>query len=168
MKRRTAVLIAILLSFLFAAPAASASGKGRSILDFDVMAPVSEPFTGPTNAIRGVPGGGAPWEIDEAKGELRSDGRLEVRVEGLVLARRAPVPPERQGTNPVPSFKAIVSCLTATNGTMATANVSTALVPASPSGDARIRTRIDVPRPCYAPIVFVTSPDGAWFSVTGR
>jgi hypothetical protein len=35
-----------------------------------------------------------------------------VRVEGLVLARRDPVPAAAQGTNPVPQFRAAVNCLT--------------------------------------------------------
>ena len=102
MRRHPVVLVACLLAVFFLAPAASASGGGRTILKFDVMAPVTEPFTGATNPIRGVPGGGLPWEIDKAKGDLRTDGRLKVEVEGLVLARRAPVPPDRQGINPAP------------------------------------------------------------------
>src|SRR4029450_8425199 len=109
------------------ARAALRAGDRRKIFALDVMAPWSEPFTGATNAIRGVPGGGLPWELDAAKGELRADGRLEVEVEGLVLARRAPVPEALQGTNPIASFKAIVSCLTVDGGTAATVNVSTAL-----------------------------------------
>jgi hypothetical protein len=169
MRRHPVALVACLFAVLFLTPAASAaSGGGRSLLEFDVMAPVTEPFTGPTNPIRGVPGGGLPWEIDEAKGELRSDGRLDVKVEGLVLARRAPVPPERQGINPVPSFKAIVSCQSVTDGASAIVNVSSPLAPATTGGDARIRAKVALPSPCLAPIVFVTSPDGAWFSVTGR
>jgi hypothetical protein len=26
---------------------------------------------------------------------------------------------------------------------------------------------VDLPSPCIAPIVFVTSPNGAWFAATG-
>jgi len=26
---------------------------------------------------------------------------------------------------------------------------------------------LELPQPCIAPIVFVTSPGGAWFSITG-
>jgi hypothetical protein len=91
-----------------------------------------------------------------------------VDVEGLVLARRSPVPANLQGTNPIPQFKAIVSCLTTASGAATTSNVSTALVPASPTGDAEIDTSIELPSPCFAPIVFVTSPGGAWFAVSGR
>jgi hypothetical protein len=169
MKRRIGLVAAVLLAISVIAVAASpGSADGRAVLEFDLMAPVGEPFTGATNAIRGVPGGGLPWELDAAKGELRSDGSLEVEVEGLVLARRAPVPAALQGTNPVSSFKAIVSCLTASAGAPATVNVSTELAPATPTGDAKIEGLVALPSPCFAPIVFVTSPGGAWFAVTGR
>jgi hypothetical protein len=168
MKRRIALLAVSLLAVLLVAATSYGSHDDRAILEFDVMAPVMEPFTGATNAIRGVPGGGLPWEIDAAKGELRSDGRLEVEVEGLVLARRAPVPEALRGVNPIASFKAIVSCLTADGGSAATVNVSTALAPASSSGDAKIEDSVELPSPCFAPIVFVTSPTGMWFAVTGH
>src|SRR4051794_38966979 len=141
-------------------------GAGTA-LSFDTMAPVIDPFTGTAHPIRGVPGGGLPWEIDAARGRLRDDGRLDVRVEGLVLARRDPVPAAAQGTNPVPQFAAEVNCLTMA-APDAGETVMTDPVPASPEGDARIRAEVALPQPCIAPIVFVTSPDGAWFAVTGR
>jgi hypothetical protein len=109
-----------------------------------------------------------PWEIDHGTADLRASGRLRVEVEGLVLARRDPVPPALQGTNPIPQFKAIVSCLTTTGGAATTANVSTPLVPASMTGDAEIDATLELPSPCFAPIVFVTSPGSMWFAVTGR
>lgn len=34
-------------------------------------------------------------------------------------------------------------------------------------GDADIRADVELPEPCVAPVVFVTSPGGSWFSVTG-
>lgn len=167
MKRYTPSLVVLLLAVLIVVPAVGSTAKRHGdVLEFDVMAPVTEPYTGPTNAIREVPGGGLPWEIDAARGELREDGRLKVRVEGLVLARRAPVPVELQGTNPITSFKAIVSCLTTSGVAPVTTNVSTGLFPATAAGDAKIETVVELPSPCLAPIVFVTSPDGAWFSVT--
>jgi hypothetical protein len=170
MRRRTTVLAAGLFALLLAVPAAaSASGRGGKVLEFETMAPVTEPFTGAANPIRDLAGGGLPWEIDEAEGSLRRDGRLEINVEGLVLARRAPVPADRQGVNPSPSFKAVVSCVsTDDTGAMSTVNVETGLVPATASGDARINTTVDLPDTCIAPVVFVTSPTGAWFSATGR
>ena len=91
-----------------------------------------------------------------------------MEVEGLVLARRAPVPAALQGTNPIAQFKAIVSCLTTTSGAATTTNVATPLVSASPGGDAEIDTAVDLPSPCFAPIVFVTTSGGAWLAVSGR
>jgi len=148
---------------LLALPA-FAGPSDPKILEFATMAGVAAPYTGGTNAIRGVPGGGLPWVLDEAKGELRSDGRLEVQVRGLVLAAGA-----NTGTNPIPAFRAIVSCLSINDaGEANTVNVGTAPFPASSTGDAKIEATVELPDPCYAPIVFVTSPAGSWFAVTGQ
>jgi hypothetical protein len=89
MKRALALLIALLAGGALIVQSTAASSSGEDVLGFDVMAGVVEPFTGSANPIRGVGGGGLPWEIDRGRGELRSDGRLEIEVEGLVLARRA-------------------------------------------------------------------------------
>lgn len=169
MRKALVPLLGLALAVALVAPALGLGGDdGRKVLDAKVLGPVSEPYTGSTNAIRGLSGGGLPWEIGDANADLRADGRLHVDVEGLVLARRAPVPDALQGTNPIMQFKAIVSCLTTTSGAAATTNVSTPLVPATPAGDAEIDTSIDLPSPCFAPIVFVTTPGGAWLAVSGR
>ncbi len=147
---------------------ALSGGDNRKVLDSNVLAPVVEPYTGSANAIRGVSGGGLPWMLGDARSDLRSNGRLHVEVEGLVLANRAPVPENLRGTNPIPQFRAIVSCRTISGGAATIANVSTDPVDATPTGDAEIDTSVSLPSPCYAPIVFVTSPGGAWFAATGR
>jgi hypothetical protein len=56
-----------------------------TVLDFHVMAPVAGTFVGTANPVRGVPGGGLPRVIAHGDGTLRSDGSLEVNVQGLVL-----------------------------------------------------------------------------------
>lgn len=33
-------------------------------------------------------------------------------------------------------------------------------------GNAKIEADLALPQPCLAPIIFVTSPGGAWFAVT--
>jgi hypothetical protein len=165
--QRTVAVAAVLVASILVPSLISASNDEASVLKFDVMAPVTEPYTGAPNAVRGVPGGGLPWEIDEAHGKLGADGELKITVEGLVLARRSPVPASLQGTNPLPNFKAIVSCLSITGGAATTTNVETGLVTATTTGDATIKAVIALPSPCIAPIVFVTSPTGAWFSATG-
>jgi hypothetical protein len=146
--------------------AQSSDGTDDTLMRFDTMAPVVEPFTGDAHAVRGVAGGGLPWELDRARGDLRGDGLLRVDVRGLVLARRAPVPEALRGTNPIPQFRGAVNCLTpASPDTGVT--VSTDPVPAGADGDARIRQQLDLPEDCVAPIVFVTSPGGAWFASSG-
>jgi len=165
--RRTIALALGLAVVIGAGVQASATGsEGKDVLEWDVMNAVTGPFVGGSHPVRGLAGGGLPWELDRARGDLTSTGRLDVRVDGLVLARRAPVPAALQGTNPVPQFRAAVSCLTAAAPEQGE-TILTAPVPASPSGDARIRTTVALPDGCVAPVVFVTSPTGAWFAVTG-
>ncbi|MET1011960.1 MAG: hypothetical protein ABWY83_06240, partial [Actinomycetota bacterium] len=71
------------------------------------------------------------------------------------------------GANPVSTFRAIVSCQTIVGGAAAVTNVSTGTFPATMTGDSRIEATVSLPDPCFAPIVFVTSPTGSWFAVTG-
>ena len=56
-------------------------------LGFETMAAVSGPYVGAANPIRNIAGGGLPWIISSAQGELRADGELTVSVRGLVLNR---------------------------------------------------------------------------------
>jgi hypothetical protein len=160
MKKLFALLFATVVVVAIAVSAAVSSGDSRSVLKFDAMAPVVAPYTGATNPIRGINGGGVPWVIGSAHGRLRADGRLTVEVERLVLAS--------SGVNPVATFKAIVSCLSTDGTTPTTVNVSTDPVPATSTGDAEIEATVDLPTPCIAPIVFVTSGGGSWFAATGR
>lgn len=141
-----------------------------AVLKFDTMTPVTGPYVGAANPVRGVVGGGLPWVLTAGTGSLKRDGRLFVRVRGLVLASQAAVPQALRGTNPFTSFRALVSCQSiGTASTAAVANVSTGDFKANSRGDSTIRTRIKLPRPCIAPVVFVTGPTGtdAWFAVTG-
>jgi hypothetical protein len=171
-----AVLIGAAAMQGVAASAASADhghhgGRGpAAVLKFETMAPVTGPYVGTANPVRGVAGGGLPWMLKAGTGSLRRDGRLFVRIRGLVLANQAPVPQALRGTNPFAAFRALVSCQSIGTGNTATVvNVSTGDFKANSAGDSTIRTRIKLPQPCIAPIVFVTGPTGtdAWFAVTG-
>ncbi len=142
---------------------------GSSILEFSTMAPVTGPYVGTANPIRGIPGGGLPWIISSGKGELKSDGKLEIEVQGLVLANDPAVPAAVQLTNPLPTFRAIVSCRSIDSNKMPSiVNVSTDAFPATHAGDSEIETTVTLPSPCIAPIVFVTTPTGAWIASTGH
>jgi len=152
---------ALAVSLVVLVPAAA--GRGRTIMEFNTMASVTGPYVGSSNPIRGINGGGLPWSIDGANGELQANGHLEVEVHGLVLAA-GPL----SGTNPIANFRAVVSCMSISNGAATTVNVSTGLFPATTTGDAKIEASVALPSPCIAPIVFVTSPTGAWFAATGN
>ncbi len=157
-------VVLVLSTFLMTG---SAIAKESKILEFSTMVGVPRPFTGPTNAIRGVPGGGRPWVIDSAEGELKADGEIEVTVRGLVIDPNEPV--ATAGTNPSATFKVIVSCMSKdANGAAVISNVETPTFPASPDGNAEIESSVTLPTPCIAPIIFVTSPTGSWFAATGN
>lgn len=141
---------------------ATAGSDDSQVLEFKTMAPVVAPFTGATNPVRGINGGGVPWQIASAQGELRSDGRLEIKVEGLVIVAT--------GVNPVAAFRGVVNCLTPASPTTGV-NLVTDPVPANSAGNAKIEAQLALPASCVAPIVFVTNgtgaAPGAWFATTG-
>lgn len=150
--------------------AASAGPGPSTVLKFATMTPVTGPYVGTSNPVRGVVGGGLPWILTAGTGSLKGDGHLLVTVRGLVLAKNSPVPPALQGINPFPDFRALVSCQSIGAGNTATiTNVSTGNFRADTAGDSTISAQVSLPKPCIAPIVFVTGPTGtdAWFSVTG-
>ncbi len=173
MKRFFLVSTAVMLflsTFLFVGAVSNASAKGSKVLEFSSMVGVPRPYTGATNAIRGVPGGGLPWVISSAEGELKANGKLEVHVSGLVIDPNDPTAISRgvAGTNPSPTFKVIVSCLSKdANGNPTTVNVSTDAFEADAAGNSEIEAQVSLPSPCIAPIIFVASPAGAWFAATG-
>lgn len=152
--------------------ASQVSADDLAILKFGTMIGVPKAFTGAQAPIRGINGGGLPWVIGTADGKLTSSGKLNVYITGLVLDPNDPTVISRglAGDNPVPFFRAVVSCLAGNGSTM---NISTGLFPATTGlasaggGDASIETFITLPHPCIAPIIFVTSPGGAWFATTG-
>jgi hypothetical protein len=147
----------------------------RELLEFERMTGVSGQFVGAANPVRGINGGGLPWVIASAEGELSPSGEVEVKVKGLVLDPTNPVVISRglAGVNPITSFKAIVSCIsTDANGQPVVVNISTALFPATTGpaslggGNAKIEDHVTLPAVCKMPIIFVTSPGGAWFAAS--
>ena len=162
MKRGILLLLAIFL-FIGGTVSAKDNSKSPKVLKFDLMVGVSGSFQGTTNSIRGISGGGLPWILSKGEGKLSADGKIKVEVEGLIIpGGLTPVP------NPVPFFKAIVSCLSIDEGGNALIiNVETGLFPASELGDSKIKDTVELPNPCIAPIIFVTAPSGVWFAATG-
>jgi hypothetical protein len=161
--RRLALLLSLVgIVGLGVAFAAAAGGNSAKVLKFERMAPVVAPFTGATNPIRGINGGGVPWSIESGTGFLRADGRLHIEVERLIIPAR--------GDNPVGAFRGVVNCLTP-DSPMSGVNLVTDPFPATMTGDSTVDAAVDLPETCVAPIIFVTngtgSPPGAWFATTG-
>lgn len=167
------VLVGV-LSFL-GAPAASADDK--TILKFETMTGNARPYVGPAGAIRGVNGGGLPWVISSAEGKLEADGKFKLEVEGVVFDPNDPTVPEnRRGINNQTSFGAIVSCQSIdASGAPNVVNLRVGPVPATlgaakdGGGNAEFEAKLDLPKPCIAPIIFVTNATFVgWFAATGR
>jgi hypothetical protein len=158
---RLAVVLGAALSLAGAgSTAALAHDSGGKLLEFDSMTPVTGAAVGAVND-RGIKGGGLPWVIGEGSGEVGRDGSVEVRIEGLVI-------PSKGNINPVSTMGATVSCLTPTTPLNPTgiANVSTAQVPVGADGSATIEGMVNLPHPCWDPIVFVVGPAGQWFAMS--
>lgn len=157
MKSRTrlaAATGAVVAAVAFGSTAALASGSSShhdtdsSILRASIDgSQVSDP------TLFGAKPGGAPWVIDEGQARLSRDGSLGVEVEGLVIPGRG---------NPLPALSASVAC----GGTVV---ATTATVPFSTSGDARIRAHVMLPKRCLAPAVLLNPGGNAavYIAVTG-
>jgi hypothetical protein len=169
MKRLLSVSLSafLLLSTFFIGSAIPAGAKGPKILKFDTMVGVPAGLTGAQSLVplRGINGGGIPWTVADASGELRANGHLKISVEGLVLAAGA-----NAGSNPSATFRGLVSCVNS-DGTFT--NILTDPFPATTGpasaggGNAEIEADVALPHPCIAPIIFVTSGTGSWFAATG-
>lgn len=152
----------LVLSTFFAGSVSTAAAKELKILEFDTMVGNPPAFIGATNPIRGINGGGASWTVGSASGELKASGKLEIKVQGLVLATT--------GSNPSATFRGLVSCLKSDGSFQ---NILTDPFPATTGlasaggGNATIEANLTLPHPCIAPIIFVTSGGGSWFAATG-
>ena len=90
-----------------------------------------------------------------------------MEVRGLVIDPNEPV--ATAGTNPSPTFRVIVSCMsTDATGAAVVSNVMTEPFPADAAGNAEVEAKLTLPSPCIAPIIFVTSATGSWFAATGN
>jgi hypothetical protein len=155
-----AALAALAISGV-ASPAPSHAGAAQPplVLAFQTMIGNSGPYVGAAGTLRNMPAGGAPWKISSAAGTLRTNGQLIIVVRGLTLLN---------GVNPVPQFEGAVSCQSISAGAATVANVFTPPFPATTTGNSLISATVTLPTPCFAPIVFVTSPaPQSWFATTG-
>lgn len=102
--------------------------------------------------LHGNAAGGAPWVLKFGDARIRENGRIDVLIRGLVI----PVAPGNGTPGPVTMVSASLYC-----GADSTPAVgTTASVPISTAGDARIRGQFTLPAKCLAPSVLI-HPNGS-------
>jgi hypothetical protein len=162
---RLAILIGVLAALVAGTGTVLAGpglgGPGGKLVDTS-LAGLPATFTG--KLLAGVTGAGHPWDIKEGHARLDRDGHLDLHVDGLVLSHTEGGPPT-EGTNPIPSGRAVVSC----NGGVGDGNIvmSGVVTFSVPNGDAHVNQRLALPAQCLAPTIFFGSTTGAWFAVSG-
>jgi hypothetical protein len=154
---RLAIAIGLLAALVIGTGAVAADGGGRhKILDTRLVGVPNPPVT-----VVGVPGAGAAWTTNNSRAKLYSDGTLKVRIRHLVFVSGA-----NAGRNTV--TQGIVTVVCNGNANPATDRVNSLPIPFSvPDGNARFHAKVSLPSPCFAPVVFFTSPGGSWFAVSG-
>ena len=109
------------------------------------------------NIVRGVSPAG-PWRIADLRAEVFTDGRIQVRGRGLLLASGNSI-----GTNANQSVFATLIC--EASAPFVQRNTALTGVPLGPNGDFRIDdTLSDVPAECASPVLLIRSLGGAWFA----
>jgi hypothetical protein len=106
-----------------------------------------------------------PWALVQGSTRLDANGRLSVKLRGLLITGATGANASLDGTTgPV---KAVVASLTC-DGSTPTIE-STAPVPLSAQGDATINQDVILPVICEAPIVLVraNSSNGPWIAASG-
>ncbi|MCW2601693.1 MAG: hypothetical protein JWM02_3522 [Frankiales bacterium] len=143
--RRKFVLVAVgTLAFStfsgLSASTASADGRHGNLLKEDLVGSNPAPAS---PVIAGIQPGGAPWVNGESTVRVRSDGRIKVRIRGLVI----PIAPFN-GTNPVTSAVATLVC----SDVVADSTEPFAL---DAAGNGRTRDVVTVPSGCHDPVVLI-------------
>jgi hypothetical protein len=164
-KQMLATFVALAAASL-AGVTTTAMARDNGKLKSDMMIGVPTTLNGAAGNIRGINGAGLAWRIGEAEVSVKASGKVELEFDDLVFAAGA-----NTGKNTVGSMAVVVSCLDASNqarNAMSATFPVTVATGTDPGGDAEVETRVDLPSPCFAPIVFITNATGAaWFAVDG-
>jgi ribosomal protein L27 len=110
------------------------------------------------NIVRGVPPGAGPWRISDLRAEVFTDGQIQVRGRGLLLASGNSI-----GQNANQSVFATLIC--EASAPFVERNTTTTGVPLSPNGDFRIDDTLSlVPTDCASPVLLIRNTAGQWFA----
>jgi hypothetical protein len=140
-----ATISALAFTALSVAPAFADGGEGSRggnsvVLRAELVGSNPAPAS---PVVAGINPGAVPWVIDRSTVRVREDGRIRVKITGLVIP-----PPIGTGVNPVASVVATLVC----GDTVADSTEPFAL---SPAGNGSIRERISVPKSCEDPTVLI-------------
>ena len=169
MARHMLLFAGVLLCVGLTAAGDGQSDEPRHLLVFDTMNGVDGPFLDPANAILGVVGDERPWVVGSARGFLDADGHLRIVLRGLAAADDGRVARDAQAPDDGRTLRALVACLSEDErGALVEVKIETEAFAADARGDALLDTRVDLPEPCLAPVVFVMAgSDDRWFAVSG-
>jgi hypothetical protein len=95
----------------------------------------------PGITIAGVGSGGAPWVVHRGSAVLTNEGRLRLEVRGLILTSVG-------NTGPITQVAASLVCGNAVIATTQSVNITN-------TGDAEIKTRLNVPSPCIGAVLLI-------------
>jgi hypothetical protein len=139
-----------------AAAAADSYGGGRVVFSSTLVGSVP---TDPT--VHGVAPGQLPWAERAGSAQLSANGRLKVKIKGLVFTEG----PFTGTAGPVTSVSASLYCGADSSGAVDT----TATVALTSAGNGRIDEVLDVPDRCIAPTVLVHpfAATGFYIAATG-
>ena len=119
---------------------------GRTVLDTSLAPSVPSDPT-----LLGAAAGSVPWVLRFGEATVRSNGRLDVRIRGLVI----PTAPFTGTTGPVTTVDASLYC-----GDSPTPVGTSTSVPISTDGDAHISAKFMLPTTCQIPALLI-HPNGA-------
>lgn len=151
--------LAVLTVFAAVSLAAHAEGVLQSTLS-------PCPAGGAGTNIGDVNACGLSWTLDSGRAQLTSDGKIQVKVKGLLI--NDPTRPDLVGTT-AGVTKVYATLICGANGNRA-AVASTGLSSLSSAGDALIQGKVTLPADCVAPAIVVRESDfpaQGWLAVTG-
>jgi hypothetical protein len=131
--------------------AAKHAGKGSGQNGATVLESALAPTVPADPPVHTVPAGAVPWQLKRGSVNLRHNGRVRVEVRGLVI-------PALGTPGPVTTINASLYC-----GSDPSAAATTATVPISRAGNARVDDRLTLPAKCLGAVVLVhpnPRPDG--------
>jgi len=165
----TIATIALIGAIFAFSPIEPASAAGKKLIQSDIVG-LPDPMIAATGVmVRGVGGGGCPWVVADSDATIDKNGKLKIKIKGLLIVSSTinldcnlPTGPEGS-IGPV--FQVFASLTCEGTGVVAT----TTAAPLNANGDAKIKETITLPPTCVGPIILVRAngAGGPWIAASG-